>query len=162
MQSSQQSPNNSQQQYEVCQIQPINLHQTYNSQYPPLNYQQTNLQQMYNSHCFPLPLLRNAKQAIVRTQSESDENLEHEECSDKETQEPLHEWQSVDKTKKMKRELTRKNEDKTKQTYITTSNRFETLAHKMEATAMNKPNQIHNSHPNHILYLYMMFSITRI
>jgi hypothetical protein len=28
MQPSQQSPNNSQQQYEVCQIQPTNLHQT--------------------------------------------------------------------------------------------------------------------------------------
>jgi len=52
MQPSQQSPNNSQQQYEVCQIQPTNLHQTYNTQYPPLNYQQTNLQQMYNSY-FP-------------------------------------------------------------------------------------------------------------
>ena len=136
IQPSQQSPYNSQQQYEVCQIQPTNLHQTYNTQYPPLNYQQTNLQQMYNSHCFPLPLLRNAKQAIVRTQSESDENLEHEECSDKETQEPLHEWQSVDKnewqsvdkTKKRKRELTRKNEDKTKQTYIITRNRFEALS----------------------------------
>jgi len=128
MQPFQQSPNNSQQQYEVCQIQPTNLHQTYNTQYPPLNYQQTNLQQMYNSHFPPLPLLHNAKQTIVTTQSESDEDLELEECSDKETQEPVHEWQSVDKTKKRKTELTQKNEDKTKQTYITTSNRFETLS----------------------------------
>jgi len=83
---------------------------------------------MYNSHFPPLPLLHNAKQTIVTTQSESDEDLELEECSDKETQEPIHEWQSVDKTKKRKRELTRKNDDKTKQTYITTSNRFETLS----------------------------------
>ena len=83
---------------------------------------------MYNSHFPPLPLLHNAKQAIVTTQSESDEDLELEEYSDKETQEPVHEWQSVDKTKKRKRELTRKNDDKTKQTYITTSNRFETLS----------------------------------
>jgi len=108
MQPSQQSPNNSQQQYEVCQIQPTNLHQTYNTQYPPLNYQQTNLQQMYNSHFFPLPLLHNAKQAIVTTQSESDEDLELEEYSDQEAQEPVQEWQSVDKTKKRNRELNQK------------------------------------------------------
>jgi len=50
MQPSQQSPNNSQKQYEVCQNQPTNLHQTYNTQYPSLNYQQTNFQQMYNTH----------------------------------------------------------------------------------------------------------------
>jgi len=31
------------------------------------------------------------------------------------------------------------------------------LAHKMEATAMNKPNQIPNPHPNHLLFLYMVF-----
>jgi len=128
MQPSQQSPNNSQHQYEVCQIQPINLHQTYNTQYPRFNYQQTNLQQMYNSHFPLLPLLHNTKQAIVTTQSESDEDLELEECRDKETQEPVHEWQSVDKTKKRKRELNQKNDDKTIQTYITTSNRFETLS----------------------------------
>jgi hypothetical protein len=112
MQPSQQSPNNSQLQYEVCQIQQTNLHQTHNTQYPPLNYQQKKLQQMYNSHFFPLPLLHNAKQAIVTTQSESDENLELEECGDKETQEPVHEWQSVDKTKKRKRELNQKNDKK--------------------------------------------------
>jgi len=128
MQPSQQSPNNSQQQYEVCQIQPTNLHQIYNIQCPPLNYQQTNLQQMYNYHFPPLPLLHNAKQTIVTTQSESDEDLLLEEYSDKETQEPVHEWQSVDKTKKKKRELNQINDDKTIQTYITTSNRFENLS----------------------------------
>jgi len=37
MQPSQQSPNNSQLQYEVSQIQPTNLHQTHNTPYPPLN-----------------------------------------------------------------------------------------------------------------------------
>ena len=36
--------------------------------------------------------------------------------------------QSVDKTEKRKRELNQKNDDKTKQTYITTSNRFEALS----------------------------------
>jgi len=157
IQPSQQSPYNSQQQYEVCQIQPTNLHQTYNTQYPPLNYQQTNLQQMYNSHFPPLPLLRNAKQAIVTTQSESDEGLELEEYSNKETQEPVHEWQSVDKTKKRKRELNQKNDNKTKQTYVKQATDLKLLAHKMEATAMNKPNQIPNSHTNDFLFLYMVF-----
>jgi hypothetical protein len=131
MQPSQESSNNSQQQqYEVCQIQPTNIHQSYNTQYPSLNYQQKNLQQMYNTNFPPLPPspLHNAKQAIVTTQSESDEDLELEEYSDKVTQEPVHEWQFVDKTKKSKRELNQKNDDKTKQTSITTSNRFEALS----------------------------------
>ena len=160
MQPSQQSPNNSQQQYEVCQIQPTNLHQTYNTQYPPLNYQQTNLQQMYNYHFSPLPLLHNAKQAIVTTQSESDEDLELEECSDKETQEPLQEWKSVDqKKKKRKRELTRKNEDKRKQTYITTSNRFETLSPQngSNSNEQTQPNTQLTSKPPPI-FIYGVFN----
>jgi hypothetical protein len=44
------------------------------------------------------------------------------------TQEREHEWQSVDKIKKSKRELNQKNDDKTKPTSITTSNRFEALS----------------------------------
>jgi hypothetical protein len=124
----QQIPINFQQQYEVCQVQPANLHQTYNTQYPPLNYQQANPQQMYNSHFPPLSLQQNATQAAVTSQIESNDDFELEESSDKKTQEPTHEWQSVNKTKKRKRELNLKNDDKTKQTYIKTSNRFEALS----------------------------------
>jgi hypothetical protein len=112
---------------------------------------------MYNSHFPPLHLLHNAKQAIVITQSESDEELELEEYSDKETQEPVHEWQSVDKTKKRKREINPKNYNKTKQTYIKQATDLKLLAHKMEAIVMNKPNQIPNSHTNYLLFLYMVF-----
>jgi len=160
MQPSQQSPSNSQQQYEVCQIQLTNLHQTYNTRYPPLNYQQTNLQQMYNTHFPPLPPPppAYAKQAIATTQCESDEDLEFEEYSDKETQEPVYEWQSVDKTKKRERELNQKNEDKTKQTYITTSNRFEALSPQngSNTNEQTQPNTqlTHKSPP---IYIYMMF-----
>jgi hypothetical protein len=50
MQPFQQIPINFQQQYEVCQVQPANLHQTYNIQFPPLNYQQASPEQLYNSH----------------------------------------------------------------------------------------------------------------
>jgi hypothetical protein len=59
MQPLQQIPINSQQQYDVCEVQPVNLHQTYNTQYPPLNYRQANPQQMYDSH-FPPPTEWNA------------------------------------------------------------------------------------------------------
>jgi hypothetical protein len=70
---------------------------------------------MYNSHFPPLSLQQNATPtAAFTSQIESDDNLELEENSNKETQEPVHEWQSVDKTKKSKRELNQKNNDKTK------------------------------------------------
>jgi hypothetical protein len=103
MQPFQQIPINFQQQYEVCQVQPVNPHQTYNTQYPLLNDQEANPQQMFNSHFLPLPLQQNATPTAVTSQIESDD-FELEESSDNETQEPVHKWQSVDKTKKRKRE----------------------------------------------------------
>jgi hypothetical protein len=128
MQPLQQISINFQQQYEVCQVQPSNLHQTCNTQFSPLNYQQANPQQLYNSHFPPLSLQQITTQAAITSQIESIDNIELEESSDKETQEPVHEWQSVDKTKKRKRELSQKSDDKTKPTYIKTSNRFEVLS----------------------------------
>jgi hypothetical protein len=44
---------------------------------------------MYNSHFPPLPLQQNATQAAVTSQIESDDDLELEESSNKETQEPV-------------------------------------------------------------------------
>jgi len=117
---------------------------------------------MYNSHFPPLPPppLHNAKQAIVTTQSESDEDLELVEYSDKETQEPVHEWQSVDKTKK--RELHQKNDDKTKQNSITTSNRFEALSPQngSNSNEQTQPNTQLTPKPPPI-YIHMVSSITR-
>jgi hypothetical protein len=157
MQSFQQIPINFQQQYEVWQFQPANLRQTYNTQFPPLNYQQGNPQQLYNSHFPPLSHQHNETQAAVTSQIESDDDLELEVCSDEDTQESVHEWQSVDETKKRKRDLNQKNDDITKQTYINTSNKFEVLSQKMGTIAMNKQNQIPNSYLNKLLSLYTVF-----
>jgi hypothetical protein len=109
---------------------------------------------MYNSHFHPLSPLQNAKQAIITTQSESHEDLELEAYSDKETQEPVHEWQSVDKTKKKKRKLNQKNEDKTKQTYIKTSNRFEALS-QQNGSNSNEQTQITPEPPPIYIYIYI-------
>jgi hypothetical protein len=73
---------------------------------------------MYNYYFPPLPLQQNAKQTAVTSQIESYNDFELEESSDNKTQEPVHEWQFVDKTKKMKREQTHTHENKTQQTYI--------------------------------------------
>jgi hypothetical protein len=57
---------------------------------------------MYNTRFPLLPLLHNAKQAIVTTQSESDEDLELEECCDNEIQEPVHDGNLSTKQRKGK------------------------------------------------------------
>jgi hypothetical protein len=57
-----------------------------------------------------------------------EEDLEPKESSDKGTQDPIHEWQLVNNTKKGKREQSQKKDDNTKQTHITTTNRFGALS----------------------------------
>jgi hypothetical protein len=129
--------------------------------FPPLNYQPKNPQQLYNSHFPPLFLQQNATQAAITSQIESDDDLELEESSDKETQESVHEWQSVDKTKKRKRKLSQKNYDKTKQTYMKTSNRFEALSQQNGNSSNEQTQPNTHSHLNHLLFLYTVFEITR-
>jgi len=63
----------------------------------------------------------------------------------------------------MKRELTRKNEDKTKQTYITTSNRFETLSPKngSNSNEQTQPNTQLTPKP-HPTFIYGVFNYKNI
>ena len=86
MQPLQQQPVNFQQQYEVCHVQPASLQQAYNTHFPPLNYQLTNSQQMYTSHLPSPSHQQNAMQAAATSQIDSDNDLEFEYSSDKETQ----------------------------------------------------------------------------
>jgi len=65
-------------------------------------------------------------QAAATSQIDSDDDLEFEKSSDKETQVPAHEWQSVGQTKKRKRSQSQKPYEQTKQ--IHTSNRFQALS----------------------------------
>jgi hypothetical protein len=67
-------------------------------------------------------------QAAVTPHTVHEEDLEPEESIDKETQDPIHEWQLVNKTKKRKREQSQKKDHETKQTHITTNNRFDALS----------------------------------
>ena len=122
------TPTNMQQQYEVCQVQPTVLQLTYNTQFPPLNYQLPTPQPAYYPHIPPLTPQETRMQIAVTPHIAHAEDPELEENSDKETQAPIHEWQVVNNTKKRKIEHNQKKDNTTKQTLITTSNRFEALS----------------------------------
>ena len=119
---------NLQQQYEICQVQPTDLQLTYNTQFPPLNYQLTTSQPTYYPHIPPLTQQQTRMQIADTPHIAHAEDSELEENSDKETQDPTHEWQVINNTKNRKIEHDQKKDNTTKQTLITTSNRFEALS----------------------------------
>jgi hypothetical protein len=88
----QHTPINLNQQYEVCQVQPADLQHTYNTQFLPPSCQLPTPQQTYWYHFPPLSPKKTAMQAAVTPQTVREEDLEPEESSDKETQDPIHEW----------------------------------------------------------------------
>jgi hypothetical protein len=124
----QQTPINLQQQYEVCQVQPADLQQTYYTQFLPLSCQLATPQQTYCSHFPPLPSQQDTMQVVVTPHVVHEEDLEPANSSDNGTKDPIHEWQLVSNAKKKKREQSQKQDDKTKQPHITTSNRFGALS----------------------------------
>lgn len=121
------TPIDKQQQYEVGQVQPTDLHLTYDSQFPPINYQPTIPQQLYYPHIPPPAPQQTRFQIATIPHTAYTEDLELDGNSDTEIQDPIHEWQMVKNTKKRKIEHNQKKADTTKQTLITTNNRFETL-----------------------------------
>ena len=109
MQPMQQTPGNLYQQYEVCQAQPIDLQQTYHARFPPYNYQPSSSQQMYCFHFPPHPSPHlNTTQAAVSSHIVHKNDIEADDSSDKETQDPIYGWQLVNRTKKRKREKSQK------------------------------------------------------
>ena len=101
------TPINLQQQYEVCQVQPTDQ-LTYNTQFPPLNYQLTTPQPTYYPHIPPLTPQQTRMQIAATPHIAHAEDPELEENSDKETQDPIHEWQVFNNTKKRKIDTIRK------------------------------------------------------
>jgi hypothetical protein len=82
MQPLQQIPINLQQQYEVCQVQPADPQQTYNTQFLPLSRQLATPQQTYCSHFPPLPSQQDTMKVAFTPHIVHEEDLEPEESSD--------------------------------------------------------------------------------
>jgi len=93
-------------------------------------------------------------QAAVSSHIVFENDNEPDDSSDKETQGPIHEWQLVNKTKKMKREQSQKKDSTTNQTHIKLATCMKFFVSKTATVATNKPNQPPNPYPNHAPYSY--------
>jgi hypothetical protein len=94
---------NSPQQYEVCQTQPDNLQQSYDTQFPPPYHQHANSHRTPSTLSIQLPHLTNAPPIAVAPLIKYSDDRDLTESSDTETHESAHEWQSVGTAKKRKR-----------------------------------------------------------